>query len=714
MKKLLLSCLVSMLCGVGNMWASDFEETVNEIKRTNYSTDAVVFSTSAIANQLGITANDLVTAFSNNATTPIVFLNYNGNLSSSYDAGQGGFWMATSGAASSWSVINDSGDKGWFNTFEMNADNTTFFIGQFPNRSTVGDSYTAHFVIKVNSNQTTIDITLNIVSDPYESFSLSQLSVTDGGEVVCEEYPKSDRSNETFTYNISAASAATGLTDLQENFQNYIYVKDFDSQSNVTRAKTADGSGWWFNPIDTETHLGECASKGYDGNGRFFAAGFTFDGTNMNFYAGQMPNALSEGNSVYAYVYIVNPNTKAAYRVKVTLDIIENPAFHPVLADLTVTEGPEIVIDQLPRNDWSNTTFSQNISSALTTLGVSAESLTNDIQSMLFTTDKSDPTKLTFLKTADGTGWWFTPLDVEAKGECGSHVMEADSRVFMAGFAFDGTNLTGYVGQNAYNIPTPGDSYFAYVYIVNGTIAYRVKITLNIITPTVDWVETQEIMPTAYGVTNVNLTRTFYSGWNTLVLPFDVNMSELNASDKNLGGGIVEAGVFNSDNIDGQDVIHILFEKISETTGTIPANTPFMLFFDDSDEEMTLTFNNVNVNVVDVPTTPGTNFDFVGTYVQGELIGANDYYVGKENSFWKSNRTRTTKGFRAFLKAKSEGAPARIAFEFDNGEATAIQTLDGEELNAEQSEWYTLAGQRIAAPAHRGLYIKNGKKYFVK
>lgn len=846
MKKLLLSLLAA--CAFGTSWGQDFSASVNEIPKSTYEVHPATFSTADIADKLGITANDLVTAFGNNASTPIVFLNSNGTLSSSYDAGQGGFYMTADGQVSTWASIDEAGVKGWYNTFAMDATNTTFNIGQFPGRCEIGDSYTAHYVIKVGSAQATIDITLNIVADPLESFSISQLNITDGGEVICEEYPKSDWSNETFSFDVSAAVAATGLADLQANFQNYIYVKDFDNQTEVSRKKTADGTGWWLNPIDTDTKLGECASKGFDGNGRFFAAGFAFDGTNMTFYAGQMPNALAVGNSVYTYLYILNPETKAAYRVKVTMNIIELPV---LLSEHTIVNSTpaEVTVEMPPMTTFTPATFSVNISDAAALLGITTTDLQSGFASSIFS-KQWNAEKTTIQDNLIGGGN-FQYWAAEGEAEVAHATWSWEHAYGITEMTCDGSSITGKLNQIPGRL-TAGQSFYNYMYLIVGTNAYQIKVNLNVVEPSLDdmteagtksitlsqvisqatattydmttdtptlaeiatalgcqtgelrlyaldaegklssnhtannggywmdkdgricgwatencglfvepvsvsdcstltigqfdnaytepttWTTTLYIVNTSdnnyYTLNltvnltmgdislsendteladingqraNVELSRTFFEGWNTLVLPFDISMGDLLRST---GLEVVEIGTFAGDELT-DETYHIHFNKLANDV-TLVANTPYLIKFS-GNFNGDITVNNAKINIGE-PVASGTNFDFVGTYVKGELIGADDYYVGKENSFWKSTQARTTKGFRAFLKAKSKGAPARIAFEFDNGEATAIQTLDGEDVNAEQGEWYTLAGQRIAAPAHRGLYIKNGKKYFVK
>ena len=424
--------------------------------------------------------------------------------------------------------------------------------------------------------------------------------------------------------------------------------------------------------------------------GDYYIDNLRFDGTNLLGNIGQSPNALQPG-SYYTYLYLVVGSN--AYRVKVTLNVLA-----PSLNNMTEAGTKSITIGQvLSQQTFSTydmTTDTPTLDDIATALGCQTGEL------RLYALDAEG--KLSSNHTANNGGYW---MDKDgricgwATENCGLFVEPVS--------VSDLSTLT--VGQfdNAYAEPA---TWTTTLYVVNtsGNNYYTLNLTVNLTMGDISLSENDTELADINGQrANVEFSRTFFEGWNTLVLPFDISMGDLLSSTRL---EVVEIGTFAGDELT-DETYHIHFNKLANDV-TLAANTPYLIKFSggfDGD----ITVSNAKINIGE-PVASGTNFDFVGTYVKGELIGADDYYVGKENSFWKSNQARTTKGFRAFLKAKSEGAPARIAFDFGNGEATAIQTLDGEDVNAEQGEWYTLAGQRIAAPAHRGLYIKNGKKYFVK
>ena len=98
-----------------------------------------------------------------------------------------------------------------------------------------------------------------------------------------------------------------------------------------------------------------------------------------------------------------------------------------------------------------------------------------------------------------------------------------------------------------------------------------------------------------------------------------------------------------------------------------------------------------------------TNTDFTTTYV---LNGGNGP-IG----FYEYTATNLPKGRAYFEIATSTTNAKGYLFDFGNGETTGISnaTMGNEAENT----YYDLSGRRIAAPKH-GLYIRNGKKVYIK
>ena len=64
------------------------------------------------------------------------------------------------------------------------------------------------------------------------------------------------------------------------------------------------------------------------------------------------------------------------------------------------------------------------------------------------------------------------------------------------------------------------------------------------------------------------------------------------------------------------------------------------------------------------------------------------------------------------VSSEGSGAEARPFIGFADDTTTAVSTIQRERAAAGQ--WYTLGGQRVAQPATKGIYVKDGKKIMVK
>ena len=98
-------------------------------------------------------------------------------------------------------------------------------------------------------------------------------------------------------------------------------------------------------------------------------------------------------------------------------------------------------------------------------------------------------------------------------------------------------------------------------------------------------------------------------------------------------------------------------------------------------------------------------------------MGANCYILAKTDAegigFYHATEGTTLSQGKAYLDFS--GSPVRaFTLSFgDDGPTTGISSINADG-NAENAPVYDLSGRRIAEPYGRGIYIKNGKKYFVK
>ena len=98
-------------------------------------------------------------------------------------------------------------------------------------------------------------------------------------------------------------------------------------------------------------------------------------------------------------------------------------------------------------------------------------------------------------------------------------------------------------------------------------------------------------------------------------------------------------------------------------------------------------------------------------------MGANCYVLARTDAegigFYHATAGSTLSQGKAYLDFSSSPVRAFTLSFGDDGPTTGISSINADG-NAEKAPVYDLSGRRIAQPSGRGIYIKNGKKYFVK
>lgn len=111
--------------------------------------------------------------------------------------------------------------------------------------------------------------------------------------------------------------------------------------------------------------------------------------------------------------------------------------------------------------------------------------------------------------------------------------------------------------------------------------------------------------------------------------------------------------------------------------------------------------NNIFSNTASGPTEMGAN-----CYILAQTV---DQGIG----FYHAEEGTTLKQGLAYLDFSGNPVRAFTLSFGDDGPTTGISSINADG-NAEKAPFYDLSGRRIAQPSGRGIYIKNGKKYFVK
>ena len=176
--------------------------------------------------------------------------------------------------------------------------------------------------------------------------------------------------------------------------------------------------------------------------------------------------------------------------------------------------------------------------------------------------------------------------------------------------------------------------------------------------------------------------------WGTFIAPFDYTIPE--------GVTASTAAEVSGD-----------YVQLNALEGTIPANTPVILYSEDGVTE----------------TQSGPNAGKSNTYISGLLTGvytattapAGSYVLQNHNgtvAFYQvQDVTPTVDANHAYLTLPSATSEAKAAFFLGNNDVTGIEAA--ESAQTEPAAIYNLAGQRVQK-ATKGIYIVGGKKVVVK
>ncbi|MBP3787578.1 MAG: hypothetical protein ILA22_05520, partial [Prevotella sp.] len=218
--------------------------------------------------------------------------------------------------------------------------------------------------------------------------------------------------------------------------------------------------------------------------------------------------------------------------------------------------------------------------------------------------------------------------------------------------------------------------------------------------------------------------------WNTLCLPFDV---DLTATDCPLYGATARS--LTAASVSGT-TLNLTF---GDAVNTLDAGTPYIIKWDGDGtsnienpvfEGVTIeaTKNDYDTNAESVTTDERVRF--VGTYKSTAFDAENKsiLLMGGENTLYYPAEGAGIGSFRAYFKIGGDDSAllARrltsfsIDFGEDEEEATGIVEVEANTSlstlhSSLKDAWHTLDGRRLQGkPTQGGIYIKNGKKITVK
>ncbi len=235
--------------------------------------------------------------------------------------------------------------------------------------------------------------------------------------------------------------------------------------------------------------------------------------------------------------------------------------------------------------------------------------------------------------------------------------------------------------------------------------------------------------PAANTNRNVNLKRTINANeWSTICLPFAIPSAQLDAAF----GTQVQLADFTGCTVDyeadGETVksIHVNFEYAT----AIEANHPYIIKVADAVTEI----NAAGVNIIALGGNDKPSVDcneqqvkigsiifsaynsFIGNYTNGFNIPSGKLFLSG-GKFWYSTGNSQMMAYRAYFDfynvlPEMDNYTARIILTIDD-EVTAIDSPSYNNKVKMSEEVFDLQGRRVKAPS-KGLYIKHGRKYFIK
>ena len=206
--------------------------------------------------------------------------------------------------------------------------------------------------------------------------------------------------------------------------------------------------------------------------------------------------------------------------------------------------------------------------------------------------------------------------------------------------------------------------------------------------------------------------RTLYKDgdWNTIVLPFDVEIKK-----SVLDGADVRA--LADANLTG-DVLTLNFTKEGEVS-TIEAGKPYIIKWKEGENLVSPVFQGVTVDATthNFRSEDGKVY-FKGTYAPLSWNAENQsiLFLGEKNTLYWPLAGAHLNAFRAYFELMGEACAREFVMNFE-GETTGVVSMYNEQctMNNKADAWYTVNGVKLdGKPTTKGMYIKNGKKVVVK
>ena len=201
--------------------------------------------------------------------------------------------------------------------------------------------------------------------------------------------------------------------------------------------------------------------------------------------------------------------------------------------------------------------------------------------------------------------------------------------------------------------------------------------------------------------------------WNTLCLPFNVDLTDENCP---LYGAT--AKTLTTASVNGNTVTL----NFSDAVTTLSAGVPYIIKWADGSDIVNPVFTGVTIDKTDHSITKAEGqVQFIGYYDAFDISYNNTdiYYMTAGNTLRHTGVPRTLKACRAYFKFGEPNSARSIVLNFGDDETTAIRDAEANSslftLHSSLSGWYTVDGVKLdKKPTCKGLYIFNGNKIVIR
>ena len=195
----------------------------------------------------------------------------------------------------------------------------------------------------------------------------------------------------------------------------------------------------------------------------------------------------------------------------------------------------------------------------------------------------------------------------------------------------------------------------------------------------------------------VTLQRTLKAGYNTIALPFDIDVETLAGSSYDADQDWVAQ--LSSVTYNAHDGYTLYFKKISD--GCIKANQPYILHL--SAQVSNPAFSNVIVHSpqsTSIVATKGYNaeqWQMVSNYTPGAAMQGKYGVINSDNCLKIGSATSTINAFGAYINYLGGAAPSMARTAYADDDTTDIGSLDADDdIESDHQAAYDLSGRRIS------------------